>query len=199
MNINNKQKTLEHVLAVANTNEAYTIGGNYMLFQSKDFYVDFVESNYLNQVVEVYNSNKQFLESHMDKESVTKEWVLQELQSMKEVGFYSCRIVEISSEKTMGVMDFKVGEETYLSLLMIHNNFKSKGFAKQIFQAFEEYVKSLKSKCIRIDVVTNYDNCVIDFWVKNEFIKFKDAELNWTGRILPAVTMKKSLGVHGKC
>lgn len=97
---------------------------------------------------------------------------------MKEIGFYSCKIVEISSEKIMGVIDFKVGEETYLSLLMIHNDFKSKGFGKLILQAFEEYVKSLKSKCIRIDVVTNYENSALDFWIKNGFIKFKNVELN---------------------
>ena len=74
---------------------------------------------------------------------------------------------------------------------MIHNDFRGKGFGKLIFQGFEEYVKSLKSKCI--DVVTNYDHSVLDFWIKNGFIKFKDIELNWAGKRLPAVTMKKNL------
>ena len=164
-----------------------------MFFQSKDFYVDLIENKDLNEVVKVYNSNKHFLVKHMDKEEITNEWIFQELESMKEVGFYSCKIVDINSENIMGIMDFKVGEETYLSLLMIHNDFKSKGLGKLIFHAFEEYVKSLKSKCIRIDVVTNYENSVLDFWIKNGFIKFKDIELNWIGKILPAVTMKKSL------
>ncbi|WP_268064106.1 hypothetical protein [Clostridium sp. CF011] len=40
---------------------------------------------------------------------------------------------------------------------------------------------------MRIDVVTNYDDTVLDFWVKNGFDKFKDVELNWTGKILPAL------------
>ena len=164
-----------------------------MFFETKDFYVDLVENKDLNEVVKVYNSNKHFLVKHMDKEKITNEFIFQELESMKEVGFYSCKIVDISSGNIMGIMDFKVGEETYLSLLMIHNDFKSKGFGKLIFQAFEEYVKSLKSKCIRIDVVTNYENSVLDFWIKNGFIKFKDIELNWIGKILPAITMKKSL------
>ena len=164
-----------------------------MFFQSKDFYVDLIENKDLNEVVKVYNSNKHFLVKHMDKEEITNEFIFQELESMKEVGFYSCKIVDINSENIMGIMDFKVGEETYLSLLMIHNDFKSKGLGNLIFQAFEEHVKSLKSKCIRIDVVTNYENSVLDFWIKNGFIKFKDIELNWIGKILPAVTMKKSL------
>ncbi|KUO71016.1 MAG: acetyltransferase [Clostridia bacterium BRH_c25] len=164
-----------------------------MFFQSNGLYVDLVEDRDLYEVVEVYNSNKHFLVSHMDKDKVTNEWILQELETMREVGFYSCKIVEISSEKIIGVMDFKVGEETYLSLLMIHNDFKSKGFGKLIFQDFEGYVRSINSKCIRIDVVTNYNNSVLDFWIKNGFIKSKHMELNWTGKILPAVTMKKSL------
>ncbi len=164
-----------------------------MFFQSKSFYVDLLENKDLNEVVKIYNSNKHFLVTHMDKEKITNEFIFQELESMKEVGFYSCKIVEISSEKIIGVMDFKVGKETYLSLLMIHNDFKNKGLGKLIFQGFEEYAKSLKSKYIRIDVVTNYENSVLDFWIENGFIKFKNVELNWTGKFLPAVIMKKNL------
>jgi hypothetical protein len=164
-----------------------------MFFEPKGFHVDLVENKDLNEVVEVYNSNKHFLVNHIDKEKITDEWILQELESMKEVGFYSCKIVEISSGKIFGVIDFKVGKETYLSLLMIHNYFKNKGFGELIFHAFEGYAKSLKSESIRIDVVTNYDNSVLGFWIKNGFTKFKDVELNWTGKILPAVTMKKRL------
>lgn len=164
-----------------------------MFFESEGFYVDLVENKDLDEIVKVYNSNKHFLVSHMNKEKVTNEWILQEFESMKEVGFYSCKIVEISSEKIIGVIDFKEGKETYLSLLMIHNDYKSKGFGKLIFQSFVEYAKSLKSKCIRIDVVTNYDNSVLEFWIKNGFVKFRDVELNWVGKILPAVTMKKNL------
>jgi GNAT superfamily N-acetyltransferase len=90
-------------------------------------------------------------------------------------------------------MDFKVDKETYLSLLMIHHVFKGKGLGKLVFQSFEEYAGSQKSNCIRIDVVTGYSNSVLDFWIKNGFSSFKDVELNWTGKILPAVTMKKNL------
>ncbi|HOP72847.1 MAG TPA: GNAT family N-acetyltransferase [Thermoclostridium caenicola] len=135
-----------------------------MFFETQNFYVDLVNNNDLNEVIEIYNSNEHFLVAHMDKERITKQWITEE-----------------------------IGEESYLSLLMIHNDFRGKGFGKLIFQGFEEYVKSLKSKCIRIDVVTNYDHSVLDFWIKNGIIKFKDIELNWAGKRLPAVTMKKNL------
>lgn len=164
-----------------------------MIFKSEIFYVDLVENKDLNEILEVYNSNRHFLINHLDKEKVTVKWVLGELESMKEVGFCSCKIVENSSGKIIGVMDFKVEEETYLSLLMVHNDYRCMGYGKLIFQAFEEYSKSLKSNCIRVDVVTSYDDSVLDFWIRNEFIKFKDTELNWAGKILPAITMKKTL------
>jgi GNAT superfamily N-acetyltransferase len=164
-----------------------------MIFQSKSFYVDLVENKDIKEVLEVYNSNERFLINHMDRNKVTSEWIFQELEGMRDVGFYSCKIVEISTGKIIGIVDFKVDDETYLSLLMMHNAFQGKGLGKLILNDFEEYTKSFKSKCIRIDVVTNYDNSALNFWINNGFIKFKDVELNWTGKILPAVTMKKFL------
>lgn len=164
-----------------------------MIFELKGFYIDLVENKDLNHIIEVYNSNKYFLVNHMDTDKVTYKWMVEELESMKKVNFYSCKVVEKSSDKIIGIIDFKIGEETYLALLMLHNDYKNKGFGKLIYQALEEYVKSLKSKCMRIDVVTNYDDTVFDFWVRNGFNKFKDVELNWTGKILPAVIMKKTL------
>lgn len=165
-----------------------------MLFQTKDFYIDTIENKDLNEIVEIYNSNKNFLISHMNKKNITKDLLLKEIKSMKEAGFYSCKIVDILSGKIIGIIDFKIAEETYLSLLMIHGNLKNKGYGKLILSAFEQYVKLLKSKSIRIDVVINYDSNVLDFWVKNKFIKFEKVDLNWTGKVLPAVIMKKYVG-----
>lgn len=164
-----------------------------MIFELKEFYIDFVEDKDLNDIVDVYNSNKYFLLNHMGTDKVTYEWVLEELEAMKKADFYSCKVVEKSSSKIIGVIDFKIGDETYLSLLMLHNDYKNKGFGKLIYQALEGYSQTVKSKCMRIDVVIKYDDTVLNFWVKNGFNKFKDVELNWTGKILPAVIMKKSL------
>ncbi len=164
-----------------------------MIFESKDLYIDFVNKEDINNIIDIYNSNKDFLMAHMDKEEITKEWIIQEIESMNKIGFKSCKIVEKNSEKMIGVIDFMVGEEAYLSLLMIHNDFKGKGYGMQSFQAFEDYLISMGSKRIRIDVVTEYDSSVLDFWINKGFVKFKDIELNWTGKKLPAVTMTKEL------
>ncbi|MCB2312747.1 GNAT family N-acetyltransferase [Clostridium tagluense] len=164
-----------------------------MIFQSKGFYIDLVQNKDLKDIVEVYNSNKYFLINHMDMDIIKYEWIVEELESMKKADFYSCKVVEKSSGKIVGIIDFKIGEETYLSLLLIHNDYKNKGFGRLIYKALEEYITSVKSKCIRIDVVINYDDSVLKFWVKNGFSKIKDIELNWTGKILPAIIMKKFL------
>ncbi|MBU3183626.1 GNAT family N-acetyltransferase [Clostridium estertheticum] len=164
-----------------------------MIFKLKDFCIDFVEDKDINAIVEVYNSNKYFLINHVGRDKVRYEWVLEELENMRKADFYSCKVVEKSSGKIMGIIDFKIGEETYLSLLMIYDNYKNKGLGKLIYHALEEYAKEVKSKCMRIDVVTNYDNAVLNFWIKNGFYKIKDVELEWTGKILPAVIMKKNI------
>jgi GNAT superfamily N-acetyltransferase len=164
-----------------------------MLFQTRDFYVDLIEDRDIKEVLKVYNSNDKFLINHMNTNKVTSEWILRELENMRDIGFNSCKIVEIQTGRITGIIDFKMDDEAYLSLLMIHSDFQGKGFGRLVFQEFEEHVKTFKSKCIRIDVVTNYDNSVLDFWVNNGFVKFKDIELNWSGKNLPAVTMKKLL------
>ncbi len=164
-----------------------------MIFEIKTFGVDSIENKDIDKIIEVYNSNKKFLMSHMDKEKVTSKWVIEELKSMREVNFYCCKIVEISSGEIVGLIDFKMEEETYLSLLMIHNAYRNKGVGKLVYYALEEYALSLKSKCIRIDVVNNYDSSVVDFWSKKGFVEFKQSKLNWAGKVLPAVTMKKNL------
>jgi GNAT superfamily N-acetyltransferase len=164
-----------------------------MIFETEGFYIDLVENADINDVVEVYNSNRKFLQNHIGTDQVAKEWILDEIESMRKVDFYSCKIVEKSSGKLIGIIDFKIGGETYLSILMLHKDYKKKGLGALIYQALEEYAKSEKSKGMRIDVVTNYNDAVLDFWMKNGFEKIKEIELNWTGKILPAVVMKKNL------
>lgn len=111
-----------------------------MIFETKGFYVDLVEKKDLNDIVEVYNSNKHFLIAHMDTDNIKHEWLFKELESMKKVDFYSCKVVEKISDKIIGVIDFKLGEETYLSLLMIHNGL----LLSDVLGVPEELVKGVR-------------------------------------------------------
>lgn len=164
-----------------------------MIFETKDFYVDLVEKKDLKDIVEVYNSNINFLESHLNTDKVTYKWMYNELEIMEEANFHSCKIIKKNTGKIIGLIDFRIDKETYLSLLILHNNDKNKGFGKLIYEALEEHVKLFKSDCIRIDVVTNYDNNVVNFWSRNGFNMIEEIELNWGGKILPAIIMNKNL------
>ena len=48
---------------------------------------------------------------------------------------------------------------------MIDNSFRGQGIGLRIYELFEMYVKYCNSSSIRIDVVTNYDKHVLDFWI----------------------------------
>lgn len=83
-----------------------------MLFDVDGFYVDLVEYKDLDEIVDVYNSNKNFLMVHLDAYKVEHEWLINDIKDMKEAGFYSCKIIEGPSTarnaiKLLKTMNFK--------------------------------------------------------------------------------------------
>ncbi|QQE78689.1 N-acetyltransferase [Alicyclobacillus sp. SO9] len=164
-----------------------------MLFESEYLYVDDISQTEISAVVQVYNSNRDFLVKHMRTDSVTAQCVFDELESMRKLGFTSCKVTAKDTNRIVGIIDFKVDEESYLSLLMIHTHYANRGLGKQVYEAFEEYASFRGSKQIKLDVVTSYTDKVLSFWTRNGFHKSEDISLNWNGAILPAVTMLKSL------
>lgn len=164
-----------------------------MIIESKNLYASRVENNDMLNILEVYNSNNKFLEAHMGKKSVDIKWLEKENETMKEAGFNSYKIIKKNDKKTIGLIDFALKEECYLSLLMIHDKYKNKGYGKEIYLGFEDYIRFNECKTIRIDVVTNYDSSVLEFWEFNGFKVIENIMLNWTGKMLPAVVMKKNL------
>lgn len=164
-----------------------------MIYQIKDYVMDLMLEEDLEEILNIYNSNVQFLLNHMDRDMVTIDWIHKEFREMIDIGFKSFKVVEKNTNRIIGIIDYKIDKETYLSLLMIHNDFKYRGIGKLIYKAFEEHCIAMKSSSIRIDVVNDYDSVVYDFWIKNGFSIFEEIEINWTGKVLPAVVMKKSI------
>ncbi len=164
-----------------------------MIFEADAFYIDVVEATDLNAVLEVYHSNKDFLLHHMGRDTVTYEWLQNEYNAMKTSDFCPCKVVEKGSGSIIGIADFRIGCETYLSLLMLHSDYQHRGLGKHFYQAIEEYARSHSGACIRIDVATDYDNSVFQFWSSRGFSKVQYVTLNWTGKRFPAVMMKKIL------
>lgn len=140
-----------------------------MIFEVEDFYVELIESSDLIKILEIYNSNKDFLIKHMHKEKVTYNWIYEDFKFMKEVGFYSCKIIDKINKKIIGLIEFNEEKNIYLSLLMIHGNYKYKGIGNLIYKGFETYVLSLQKNRIDIDVVDNYSNRVDRFWKNKGF------------------------------
>ncbi len=164
-----------------------------MIIESDEFYIGVVKPKDLNAVLAIYESNMDFVMHHTGRRDVTGAWLQSELKAMKPAGFYSCKIVEKCSGNVIGIADFQIGDEAYLSLLMLHGAYQNKGLGKRVYRAIEEYAKSCGSACIRLDVATDYYNSVHSFWQSQGFIKIQDITLHWAGRDLPAVMMKKKL------
>ncbi len=164
-----------------------------MIMEGEHFYIDYVTDKDISELTEVYNSNRDFLLNHMDKDHIEKDWMSEELRSMRDSGFTSYKVVDKETSVIIGGIDILLKEEAYLSLLILHNNYKNKGLGKLIYSLMETHAISLGCKCLRIDVVTNYDHKVIDFWMKCGFLPNENIELNWTGKVLPAVVMRKQL------
>ena len=91
----------------------------------------------------------------------------------------------------VGICDFKIGDEVYLSLLMIDDKLNGKGLGTIIYNHLEEIFKSKNSKKIRIDVVYDYKENVLSFWEKQGFIPNEKIQLEWNGYKSKAIKMYK--------
>ncbi|MCC5911286.1 MAG: GNAT family N-acetyltransferase [Clostridiaceae bacterium] len=152
-----------------------------------------IKNEDLQEIKEVYNSNPKFLFAHMDKDKIDIEWCIKEQEEMKEMNFKTLIIKAKVSGRIIGFIDYCLKEESYLSLLMLHSQYKNKGYGKEIYKAFEDYLKERKVRNIRIDVVYDYDETVLEFWEKRGFSRKEKIQLQWTDKTLDAIVMKKSL------
>jgi ribosomal protein S18 acetylase RimI-like enzyme len=155
-----------------------------------NFIIDKIDKNGISRMVDIYNSNKTFLCSHMGISSVSKEFILNEIEDMKKVGFNSS-IIKDNKGQIVGLCDFKISDEVYLSLLMIDDKLKGKGLGKIIYNKLEKMFKSKNAKRIRIDVVYDYKENVLGFWEKQGFITDEKIELEWHGYKSNAIKMYK--------
>ena len=164
-----------------------------MMLKSDNLLITEISEEDSSEILEIYNSNKHFLVTHLDKKKVDLDWVIEELDKMRKMNYLTFKIIELSSGKVIGFIDFKLHEESYLSLLMIHNSYKSKGYGKEAYALLEEHFRNEKVRNVRIDVVYDYDNSVMQFWVDRGFNKVKNIQLQWDDQYLGAAMMKKAL------
>ena len=171
---------------------ANNVEGNRMLFETADVYVDFTQSSDIDDLVGVYNSHPAFSRQHLNRTAVTRDWMVEEIKATRNAGFWPCKVGQ-STGHVIGLIDVHIDAETYLSLLMVHRSHANQRIGHQVYGALEAYARSHGSCSVRIDVVTGYDNRVLDFWVRNGFHVVEKITLEWHGAKLPAVTMRKAL------
>lgn len=151
-----------------------------------------MEENYVDVVVNIYNSNKTFLQNHMGISRVTKDFILEEIEEMKNHGFDSL-IIKNNPGEIVGVCDFKIEDEAYLSLLMIDDKHKGNGIGGRVYNQLEKIFKSKKVSSVRIDVAYDYEENVLRFWEKQGFVANEKINLYWNGYKLNAIKMYKSI------
>ncbi len=157
-----------------------------------NYIIDKVDLNDINGVLDIYNSNQPFLCNHMGVSSVSKEFILHEIKEMKNIG-YTSSVIKDNTGEIVGLCDYKISDEVYLSLFMIDSKLKGNGFGKTIYNQLEKMFKSKNAKRIRIDVVYDYDENVLGFWEKQGFVTSEKIELEWNGYKSNAIKMYKSL------
>ncbi|KGJ48999.1 hypothetical protein KD33_11510 [Clostridium sp. NCR] len=164
-----------------------------MSLENKDYRIDYATNGDLDQFVNIYNSNVDFLINHIGVSKIDLQWITKEFKEMQRINFNCCKVVDKNNDSVIGLLDFKLGEISYLSIFMLHKDYKSKGIGKQVYNLFEQYLQSSNSKSIRIDIVNNYNKNIYEFWTNLGFEKVKDIELEWSGKKLSATYMLKNI------
>ncbi len=149
--------------------------------------------NDIDEIVEVYNSNKKFLTNHLGIELVDNSFITNEMADMRSANFLSHVIVEDQTDAVIGVIDYKPDSTVYLSLVMINSRFQGKGVGDFVYNLFEEKMLKCKKRSIRIDVVNDYDGNVIDFWRAQGFVAENEIKLCWGNKQSTAIVMRKHI------
>ncbi|MFV0341617.1 MAG: GNAT family N-acetyltransferase [Anaerocolumna sp.] len=164
-----------------------------MIIKTKHFFVDTIAINDYDEIVDLYNTNIEFLEKHQGIKQISREWFEFETTSMKELNYITCKIIDSVSGKILGIFDYLPDTETYLSIIIFHKDCKGRGIGSEFLEEFFIYLKSIESLSLRVDVVTGYNDQVLNFWTKHGFQIYDHIQLNWNDTILPAVSMRKYL------
>lgn len=145
-------------------------------------------------IVQIYNSNRLFLTNHLGQSSVTRSFILSELETMKTMDFISCVIIDERVNKIAGVLDYKPDETVYLSIMMLDRQIQGSGAGRFVYDLFEKKMADMKRCAIRIDVVDTYKGNALDFWKKQGFIAEENVFFKWGEKESSAVVMKKYIG-----
>ena len=143
-------------------------------------------------VERLYNSNPEFLHHHLDRDSIDAAFVENEIRSMQAIGFESRLIVFDHQE--IGSVEYKMGEQVYLSILLLDKAKQRRGLGQAAYQFLEQEFALLGASSVRIDVAFDYEENSIGFWQRQGFKIIEKIVPNWCGKTFQAYKMEKKIG-----
>ncbi|EFE28146.1 hypothetical protein HMPREF0389_00059 [Filifactor alocis ATCC 35896] len=152
-----------------------------------------VQEKDIKAIVDIYNSNYQFLFHHLGVKSVDETFMIQEISTMRKLGFRPSVIVNQENVTIQGILDYKLEQEVYLSLIMLSKDLQGNGTGSSLYSCFESKMIQDKRDSIRIDVVNDYQKNLVSFWKKHGFEEAEEIVLSWGNKKSKAVVMKKYL------
>lgn len=157
------------------------------------YYIRKINTNDYWDVVAIYNSNRQFLLNHLGCSCIDESFIAEEVLAMSDMGFNSCVIVNRENQAVQGVLEYKVGEETYLSLLILAADLQGQGVGRDVYACFESEILQSQSNLIRIDVVNDYLENAVPFWKGLGFLECETVTLDWGNKKSKAIVMRKNI------
>ncbi len=147
----------------------------------------------IQDICKIYNSNSVFLIHHLGVQEVNEVFIEEELEEMKRLHFTTCVIQKQDTKEIIGVMDYKVDETVYLSLIMINSEYQKSGIGTKVYLQFEETMRLQERREIRIDVIEDTTNGLFVFWKNLGFNETEKIQLQWGDKRLNADVMIKIL------
>lgn len=144
------------------------------------------------RAADIYNSNPRFLAAHLGVDRIDAAFVAEEASAMDRAGFRSCVIVDRETRAVQGLLDYRPGEETYLSLLMLAAPLQGKGLGRALYTFFESSLLPPDCRSVRIDVVTGHAPHALPFWTGLGFSPRGSVTLTWRARTNTALVMGKT-------
>ena len=66
-----------------------------------------IDQNDIDKIVDIYNSNKTFLEHHLGISNISKDFIVNEIEKMINIGFSSL-VIKNNEGNIVGICDFKI-------------------------------------------------------------------------------------------
>ncbi len=182
-------------IAIATVREAFD-SPEFFSIRTKEGLQDFVlraaRDSDVQEIARIYNGNADFLKTHLSCERVDDSFVREELKEMKNAGFRSCVLVHGQTGEICGIVDYRAGEEAYLSLLMLRSDRRGKGLGKQIYRELEELFRRQGARSIRVEVLLK-ENGSAGFWKELGFAERELFVMEWQGNRFEAMRMRKDV------